>query len=180
MRAGRKNDRGSWAVAMLLLAPCIAAAGGRAQAPRQPDPPLRMSMTVERFAPTPGASAEPGGEIVREIDDPRNGDRWLLMRNDSHPGGPGLLLLISAARGISPHPAPSKTETAEPAPIIRAGDRVIVEENTPVAEARLEAVALNPALSGAAFNARLIIGGRVVRAVATGPGRATFQGETDR
>jgi len=32
------------------------------------------------------------GEIVRELDDPHTGDRWLLVRNDQFPGGPGRLV----------------------------------------------------------------------------------------
>ena len=59
-------------------------------------------------------------------------------------------------------------------PLIRSGDRLVIEENSAVVEARLEAVALGPAAVGAEFKARLAIGGRVVRAVALGPGRASF------
>jgi hypothetical protein len=56
--------------------------------------------------------------------------------------------------------------------IIRTGDRVRVEEHTPVVDADLESVALGPAIAGASLNVRLRIGGRVVRAVAVAPGRA--------
>jgi hypothetical protein len=52
---------------------------------------------------------------------------------------------------------------------------VIVEENSPVAEARLTAVALESATIGSAFNARLEIGGKVVRAIAVGTGQALFR-----
>jgi hypothetical protein len=133
---------------------------------------------------SPGpASTNPAlsGDIVREIDDPRNGDRWLLMRDESHPAGPGLLKLVSAAGAgrMDPSRARQTAPAADtPPPVIRAGDRVVVEENTAVAEAHLEAVAMGPAWAGSAFNVRLSIGGRVVRAVAQGPGRAVFQEET--
>lgn len=60
-------------------------------------------------------------------------------------------------------------------PAIHPGERLIVEENTSVVEARLEAVALGPAAIGAPFDARLAIGGRVVRVVALGAGRARIQ-----
>jgi hypothetical protein len=119
------------------------------------------------------------GEIVREIDDPHSGDRWLLMRNARVPGGPGRLVLVSAdRRGIGGAPAQAATETEEARPrsVIRAGDRLIVEEHTPLVDAVLEARALNPAAIGSAFDVRLTIGGRVVRALALGPGRATLQG----
>jgi len=123
------------------------------------------------------ASAVSPGDIVREIDDPHTGDRWLLVRGYTHPGGPGLLLLVSAVKVAS-----RQTEAGAeiPPPIIRVGDRVVVEENTAVIEARLEAIALSPATAGSALNVRLTLGGRMVRVVAVGPGRAAFQGETQR
>ena len=129
-------------------------------------------------SPALRASAQvPAGEIVREIDDPSNGDHWLLVHNADHPAGPGLLLLVSAARVQARQIGP----VVEPVvPVIRAGDRVIVEENTPLVEARLEAVAMSPAMAGSALNVRLNIGGRVIRAVANGPGRAIFQEEAGR
>jgi hypothetical protein len=121
------------------------------------------------------------GEIVREIDDPHTGDRWLLMRNEQYPGGPGRLVRI-AARRIEPGGASGRAAgpagEAPPLPVIHAGDRLIVEEHTAVVDAVLEARALNPAIAGTAFDARLTIGGRVVRAVALGPGRAALQPET--
>jgi hypothetical protein len=121
------------------------------------------------------------GDIVREIDDPHNGDRWLLIRDESHPAGPGLLKLVSVVGGgrMGPSLARQTTPAADtPPPVIRAGDRVVVEENTAVVEAHLDAVAMGPACAGSVFNVRLSIGGRVVRVVASGRGRAVFQEET--
>jgi hypothetical protein len=63
-------------------------------------------------------------------------------------------------------------------PVIRAGERLIVEESTPVVEARLEAVSLGPAAVGSPLDVRLKVGGKVVRAVALGPGRAALRAET--
>jgi flagella basal body P-ring formation protein FlgA len=60
-------------------------------------------------------------------------------------------------------------------PVIRSGDRLIVEEHTARVDAVLEARAMNPAAVGGALDVRLTIGGVVVRAVALGPGRAAFQ-----
>jgi hypothetical protein len=62
--------------------------------------------------------------------------------------------------------------------VIRSGDRLIVERNTSVVEERLEAVALGPAMKGASLEVRLAIGGNVLRAVALGPGHATFDGDS--
>jgi flagella basal body P-ring formation protein FlgA len=121
--------------------------------------------------------------IVREIDDPNTGDYWLLVRNDQIPGGPGRLVLAAAHRNASDGAAlPAARLSAGEAeflPVIRTGDRLIVEEHTARVDAVLEARALNPAAPGAMFDVRLRIGGRVVRAVALGPGRATLHPEAE-
>jgi flagella basal body P-ring formation protein FlgA len=56
-------------------------------------------------------------------------------------------------------------------PMIRGGDPVVVEETTPVMEARFEGIALQPAVEGATLDVRLKISGAVVQAVALAPGR---------
>jgi hypothetical protein len=121
--------------------------------------------------------------IVREIDDPNTGDHWLLVRNDQIPGGPGRLVLAAAHRkasgGAALPTARLSAGEAEFLPVIRTGDRLIVEEHTARVDAVLEARALNPAAPGAAFDVRLRIGGRVVRAVALGPGRAALHPEAE-
>jgi hypothetical protein len=76
------------------------------------------------------------------------------------------------------HPGRSAAPVALPAPILHSGDRLIVDEHTAVVDAQLEAVAMGPAAAGGSLNVRLAIGGRVVRAVATAPGRAVLQEET--
>src|ERR1035438_2099013 len=38
--------------------------------------------------------ANPPGRLIRVIEDPSLGDRWLLCRNLDHPGGPGRLLMV--------------------------------------------------------------------------------------
>jgi hypothetical protein len=166
----------------LALAWIFAAPLAPAQAARRAGPALGFRLLVSAPARIQDSAAN-AGELVREIDDPNNGDRWLLTRDESHPGGPGLLMLVSTAQTNPAQPGhltPAGPQGETQAPIIRTGDRVVVEENTPVVEARLEAVAMGPALAGAPFNARLSIGGQVVRAVAITPGRAVFQEEPQR
>jgi hypothetical protein len=129
-----------------------------------------------------GSSIQPQGQIYREIDDPHTGDRWLLLRNEEFPGGPGRLVRVAAsghvAGGAPGQSVGQPVAAVTPVlPVIRSGDRVIVEEHTDVADARLEARALKPAAVGTVFEARLMIGGRVVRVVALGPGRAVFEPE---
>ena len=62
--------------------------------------------------------------------------------------------------------------------VIHSSDKLILEEHTAVADARLKAVALGSAASGGEFRARLEIGGKIVAAVAVGPGRAVFAEES--
>jgi hypothetical protein len=122
-------------------------------------------------------------EVIREIDDPSTGNRWLLVRDWNRPGGPGRLLLLAGSPGITHaeraakiSPALAEPKSVPPAaPVIHAGDPLIVEENTPLVEARLAATALGPAAPGAAFAARLEIGGKIVRVRAVDPGRALLE-----
>jgi hypothetical protein len=64
-------------------------------------------------------------------------------------------------------------------PVIHPGDRLIVVEHSPTVEASLQAVALGTAATGSPMDARLVIGGHVVRVVALGPGRAAFVSGTE-
>ena len=117
--------------------------------------------------------------LLREIDDPSFGTRWLLVRDMSNPGGPGRLEPASPGRDPG---APGKQSKAalvaqtKPVTIIRPGDKLIVEEHSATTDAYLEGVALGPAGPGSALNVRLSIGGRVVRTVAVAPGRAALEG----
>lgn len=113
------------------------------------------------------------GDLVRELDDPHTGLRWLLYRDLSNPGGPGRLVQAIEQRPAGHATSANATLTADAPerPVIHLGDRVILEESTPVVEARLEAVALDPAPSGSRLRVRLRIGGLTVPAVALGPGR---------
>lgn len=125
-------------------------------------------------------SAPLSGTVFREIDDPFTGARWLLLRNSNHSGGPGHLVLapesgrvsgVSASRGIEAGP---RLNAVALVPVIRTGDRLIVEEHSAAVDEQLEAVALGPAAVGSSFEVRLEIGGKVFHAVALGAGRAAF------
>ncbi|WP_420239894.1 hypothetical protein ACOBR2_10135 [Telmatobacter bradus] len=149
-----------WRSACLLLAVCFAGSQ-----------PLLASMDAE-------ASIPPGTRIVREIDDPFTGNRWVLVRNLSRPASPEELILLS-------RPDPAKKEQLAAAhalagasrsvpPVILAGDPVIVEETFSHVNARYEGIALQPAIEGATFQVRLKIGGAPVHCRALGPGRAAM------
>lgn len=119
-----------------------------------------------------------GGETVRTILDLATGTCWRLERDGGHPGGPGRLVRIGrlepdckrAARG--PQARGARGVIRAGAPVIRAGERIVLEEKTAVIEARLEAVALEPGWLGTAMRVRLAMGGKVLHAVVLGPGRA--------
>lgn len=115
-------------------------------------------------------SGEMPASVIREIDDLHTGERWLLLRDPSHPGGPGRLVVAGSFEGAAKRDM--KLSSISQLPIIHSGDRVIVEEKTAIVEAHLEAVALAPAVNGARFPARLAIGGKTVSALAVAPGHA--------
>jgi hypothetical protein len=137
--------------------------------------PLRMMVATAETAP------EPANEVLRQIEDPSTGDLWLLLRDSSRPAGPARLVL--ARQGTNTQRAilggPAQSLSAPERPVIHAGDALMVEEHTAVADVRLEAVALEPAMKSAQFKARLKIGGQVVRVVAVSPGRADFAPESE-
>jgi hypothetical protein len=85
MRTGLKKAMGAmglvWAAASGVGAQ--APAGSRAQVLLSSGGPGQVESLAQE-------------EIVREIDDPHSGDRWLLIRNARVPGGPGRLVLVSA------------------------------------------------------------------------------------
>jgi hypothetical protein len=138
-------------------------------------------------SPALPSSAEPvaadANRAVHEIDDPATGDRWILMRDAAHPEGPGRMALVSPARRINDSRSRSAAQRENPpvtvpALVIHGGDKVIVEEHTPVVDATLEAVALGPAAPGDPFRVRLEIGGKVILAVATAPGHGLVAAPT--
>jgi hypothetical protein len=116
--------------------------------------------------------------LLREIDDPSSGTRWLLVRDKTNPGGPGRLELVMPGRdpGVLGRLAQTPlVAQIRPIPIIRPGNKLVVEEHSTTADAYLEGVALGPAGTGSVLNVRLAIGGRMVRAVAVAPGRAALE-----
>jgi hypothetical protein len=139
----------------------------------------RAAQAVRASIRTGTEMAQPiSGGVFKEIDDSCTGDHWLLVRDADHPAGPGRLMRITRAGRMVPPNGSDETapEIRERAvvPVIHTGDALVLEESTPLVEARLEARAMGPAVCGAEFDARLAIGGKVVRAVALGKGRAAF------
>jgi hypothetical protein len=115
----------------------------------------------------------PAGTVLRQIDDPAAHGSWLLVRDPIHLAGPGKWIWEPRAHSAqdSDQDAAAYTRVAIK-PVILAGDRLVVEEETPVVDARMAATALSPAQAGAALRVRLDIGGKTMRAIAIGPGRA--------
>ena len=135
------------------------------------------------------------GTVIHEIDDPWSGARWLLSWDKDYPAGPGWLVLsgsnpddskLSASRterGAVKNQALESTsksvceDRAQLSPIIRAGDRLVVEEHTVRVDALLDGVALAPAAAGSSLPVRLKFGAQIVRAIAKAPGLATLVAE---
>jgi hypothetical protein len=93
---------------------------------------------------------------------------WLVEKNPDNPSRPGRAVPVRSE-------IPSIDPAAKPSPlVIRAGDRVVVEEHSAAVEGRLEAVALSSAAVGSFLDVRLKIGSEVVRAVALAAGRAAI------
>lgn len=126
----------------------------------------------------PEGSALSSRRMVRVIDDSPTGNRWVLVPDDAHPGGPGRLFRFSKLverRGREG--AGTETLNIEFLPVVRAGESILIEQHTSTADLRLEAVALEPARRGGVFHARLRIGGKTVRALAAGGGYALLEPE---
>src|ERR1700683_4515900 len=119
-------------------------------------------------------SAPPPGEMLQEIDAPNTAARWLLLRDNANPAGPGRLVLVGDIEGNLASVLTGEAEQSGGAarPVIHTGDTLVVEEHSRIFDARLEAVALGSAIAGSEFRAQLKIGGKVVRAVAIAAGRA--------
>jgi len=159
-----------WLVVAQVVSACAQTVGSNAAA---------VPRTLPVVAATPETAIEPVGPVLRQIEDPSTGDLWLLVRDPSRPAGPGRLVLarqqMKTPRAISSGPAQPLSAVVRP--LIHTGDALTVEEHTGVVDARLEAVALEPAVKGARLKARLKIGGKVVRVVALSPGHASFAPE---
>jgi len=166
------------------LGQTIAADGTRRNAPRLSTGSALAPVEAETQAHTQTQSEaqsefQAGAEIFREIDDPKDGARWLLSRDLSNPGGPGVLTPAGSSPSRIPRlKAGARPGATIPVPVIRAGDRLILEEHSAVVDGRLEAVALGPAAVGSTLKVRLTIGGGVVRARALAAGCAVLQTET--
>ena len=116
------------------------------------------------------AAAQSAG-AGRTLIDPSTHARWVLRADPVHPGGPGTLVPLASAQPLAVS-APRQSDP--PRIVIRAGDRLIVDESTPLLVARYAAVALAPAAAGERFLARFAAGAKPVQVVALGPGRAAL------
>jgi hypothetical protein len=104
---------------------------------------------------------------LREIVDPCLGTRWQLVADAQHPERPRRLVLVNSGvyRVSNPSPAGSvppsvSLREASPValPVIRAGDRITVLQQTSILRARLQAVALESGAAGQTLRVRLLGG----------------------
>jgi hypothetical protein len=145
----------------------------------------------------------------REFVDPCLGSHWKIQTNAEHPGWPGRLVLmdVGAVRGgqggnsasavsvenkagrasSSSREVPQFSANLALPLAVRAGDRLIVEQDSAVLHAEFQAVALESAMAGDSVRVRLSaastapqsIAGKVVSVLVTGAGQArwTFEKE---
>jgi hypothetical protein len=152
----------------LLVASAFSAIG------EQPDPTHHsVSACLQDFETAYGRHYR----TVRMIDDRGTGRRWLLVRQFDRPEAPALLLQMPLKHSCSQLPVADSAWRSPAAhqkllPVIRPGDSVILSEDSTIADARLEAIALQPAATGQVLRVRLKLGGHLLRAVATAPGNA--------
>ena len=112
-----------------------------------------------------------GDDYRREriVEDVGTGMAWLVVRNVLHPSSPDRMFPVSCD-GFE---RPRRRNVRKLANlIIHAGDSVIVTDQSLVLYARFQAVALGAAQAAEPVKVRLKIGGQVLQAIATSPGRA--------
>jgi hypothetical protein len=153
---------------------------------------LRPASLVSSSVSGPSRTSLAGlGPIRSDIFDPCLGKRWELAVDPLHPAGPWRMVLVDSG----PEPSvpanvvraassalPDPSSPGFPAPAIRAGDRVTVEQRTAWLQARFTAVALESAGVGASFRVRLTSArnapgpnsGPVLKVRATASGRALW------
>jgi Chaperone for flagella basal body P-ring formation len=147
--------------------------------------PLRI------LAQTSGEGASPRSAnpiAVRILDDPALiGSRWLLERDPIHPEGPGRWLKVPSCGPCNPILRNSPIAGVAGGvvagyvlAVIHGGDELMIEEDSKLVEVHLQAVALESAAPGEFIAVRLRSTGKIIRAVAVGPGRAEFAQETER
>jgi hypothetical protein len=179
-----------------LVLTAILATGGRADAEV-----LSVSRTVSGTI-----SGDARQQVLRQITDPCLGLHWRLVVDPAHPGWPGRMILLdqnakdTRAKDMGGHassagsPAASNDRSGGPENtpaaglVIRAGDPVMVEQDSGVLHARFQSFALESAATGQPLRVRLIVNsdprlransaltsrGPVISAVAMGTGRAAW------
>jgi hypothetical protein len=110
------------------------------------------------------------GEFRKEITDPCLGQHWRLVIDPGRPGWPGRLILVNQkaqsdkqggnrAQTGSDHAVLAGSGPDMQSMTIRAGDRVTVDQDSGLLNARFEAVALESARVGERLRVRLTMAG---------------------
>jgi hypothetical protein len=120
------------------------------------------------------------------IEDHSNHQLWLLTRNPDRPEAPATLIpILPGLSDSSPSEQGGKPRTAispvkRGVTIIRSGEAVALYEDSSFMRLRLGGIALSTAAVGENITVRLTIGGRPLRAIAIGPGRAQLLAGVNR
>jgi len=124
--------------------------------------------------------------VLREVTDSCLGLRWRLVVDPAHPAWPGRMVLLDRMDIVERKVASAdRVRVSEPTiNVIRAGDRVVVIQDSGIVRARLQAIAIESAATGQTLRVRLIgndsrwytatplvaSSGPVISVVATGAG----------
>jgi hypothetical protein len=147
-------------------------------------------------------SVHSGGQVYREFVDPCLGSHWQLQIDPAHRDRPGRLVLMDSSDGRqsvgasedaserhkldeagNPSQASQNDTSSSSSPLaIRAGEHLIVDQDSQVLRARFQAIALESAQIGQRMRVRLSatttlpqsLKGAVISVVATGTGQARW------
>jgi hypothetical protein len=97
----------------------------------------------------------------RDIVDPCLGIRWQRVADAQHPERPGRLVpvdsgVVRVSNPSSPGSALLPAPSTAALPVIHAGDRIAVSQQTPILRARFQAVALESGAAGQTLRVRLL------------------------
>ena len=122
----------------------------------------------------------PGFGAVRVVEDHSSHRQWLVERNLERPGWPGRVvplrqqLLCGDEASLRRNSTGKRMAGGASDMVIRAGEALIIVEDTKAAHAELTAIAVSNGRRGDEISARLRSSGKLVKAIAAGPGRAAL------
>ena len=126
--------------------------------------------------------------LGRDLVDPCLQTHWKLVNDSVHPAWPGRLSTVAmksdrSLSGLAVESGSTDAPRSNPPVVIRAGERISVEQIAPILRGHFVAMALGSARQGELLRVRLSIGkdskqnlgGQVITVLATGPEQASWR-----